>query len=247
MIDIHCHILPGLDDGPKTMEQALAMARLAERSGTRRIIATPHFLNGVYTIDTHQIKQCAEQFSRALDREKINIEMFTGAEIRVAHNICTLFEKGALPSLAGSAYYLFELPDIFFKEGVFRMLHQLQKREVVPVIAHPERNYTLLKKPGMIQAFLDRQCVFQLTGESVLGNNGKASFRLSKEMICSGSAHFIASDGHNTDSRPPVLKNVFKAVKKISNETTAGKLMIENPETLLATSSGSYRIITEVA
>lgn len=238
MIDIHCHMVPGLDDGPPDLAQALDMARAARRSGIDRVIMTPHFLNPVYPVDLPAVEAGVRRFRRALEQEKIGLEIFMGAEIRLTHDVGRMLDKGLLPSLGGSAYYLFELPDIFIQEGVFRVLEQVREMGAIPVLAHPERNYTLMKKPGLIQAFVDKKVMFQLTGESVLGKNGNISQKICREMIGRDQAHFIASDGHDATVRKPVLENVFAAVKKMRNEQTAQKILRENPEMILDQANG---------
>jgi len=233
MIDIHCHILAGIDDGPENMEQAVRMALVAKQSGIDRMIATPHFLNMVYQVDLNTVYDAVKKFSRELARQRISLKVFPGAEIRIAHDTCLMLKKGLLPSLAGSLYYLFELPEIFIKEGVLKVIQQLREMDVIPVIAHPERNHTLMKNPGVIKDFISENTRFQLTGDSVSGKNGAVSQKIAKEMIRLGQAHFIASDGHDPEFRKPSLKNIFKIVKRISNEKTARKILIENPEMIL--------------
>ena len=242
MIDIHCHILPGIDDGPQNMEQAVQMAMLAKKSGINEIIATPHFLNMVYEVDKKTVYTCVKMFSKELKKRKISLKIFPGAEIRIAHNTCLMLKKDLLPSLAFSDYYLFELPEIFIKDAISMVLRQLKELYIVPVIAHPERNYTIMKNPGLLKDPAFKNTLFQLTGKSVLGENGKISQKISKEMIRRGQAHFIASDGHDLEFRKPSLKNVFAAVKKITDEKTAKKILIENPEALLSRSAASKYI-----
>ncbi|MBU1344816.1 MAG: hypothetical protein KKE44_19200 [Proteobacteria bacterium] len=238
MIDIHCHILPGLDDGPKNLEQAVEMAVLAKQSGISKIIATPHFLNMVYAVDFKAVYTGATVLSRELKKQKISLEIFSGAEIRIAHNTGLLLKKGLLPSLANSKYYLFELPDIFIKDGILRVLQQLREQEIFPIIAHPERNHTIMKNPGVINDFGNEKALFQVTGDSVLGKNGKLCQKITKDMIQLGQVQFIGSDGHDIEFRKPSLENVYKAVKKISDEKTARKILIENPEMILDQASG---------
>ncbi len=247
MIDIHSHILPGIDDGPKDMEEAVQMALLAQNSGTEKIIATPHFSNGVYEVDRTAVDDAVGMFSRELWKRKIPVEVFPGAEIRITHDTCRMFEKGMLPSLARSDYYLFELPNIVMREGICLVFRQLRERGVIPVIAHPERNYTLMKTPGLIKDLVFENVLFQLTGDSVSGKNGKICQRISKEMIQAGQAHFIASDGHDLEFRKPSLQNVFKMVKKIASEKTARMIMIENPKMILARVSGVGQIRKKVS
>ncbi len=233
MIDIHCHILPGIDDGPATLKTAVKMAKQAFASGTDTIIATPHFLNMIYKVTLEDIKRATALLCDALTEYDIDLQIFSGAEIRIVHNTCQLIDKGELPSLAGTNYYLFELPEIFIKDGIFIVLRQLRGMDIIPVIAHPERNYTIMKNPGLIKELRFEKTRFQLTGQSVLGENGKISHEIAKQMIKNGEADFIASDGHDPEFRKPCLNNVYKAVKKISNERIAKAIMIDNPVQLM--------------
>jgi len=242
MIDIHCHILPGIDDGPGNIEDAVRMAKIALASGIDTVVATPHFLNMVYEVDQAGIEHAVDLLRNALVQQDIGLKIFSGAEIRMMHDTCRLLDKGKLPSLAGSDYYLFELPEIFIKDGILMVLRQLRDREVIPVIAHPERNYTIMKTPGLIRDLGFEKAKFQLTGQSVLGKNGKISHKISKQMIGEGTADFIASDGHDPEFRQPCLSHLFKAVKKISNEHRAQQIMIENPGQILEQDPGNKLI-----
>ncbi len=233
MIDIHCHILPGVDDGPDNLEYAVKMAKQALACGIDTVIATPHFLNMVYDVDLAAVENATRRLSKALVKQKIGLKVLPGAEIRLLHNTCQSLDKGTLPSLAGSNYYLFELPDIFIKDGILMVLRQLRERDVVPIIAHPERNFTIMKNPGLLKDLESEKAKFQLTGQSILRKNGKLSYKISKDMIGNGVADFIASDGHDLEFRKPSLEKVYKAVTKISNRAMAQKIMIENPGRIL--------------
>ena len=233
MIDIHCHILPGLDDGPSNLEKAVDMALAAVRSGTSRIIATPHFNNGVYEVNTDMVNASVKMFNRVLEKRKINLEVLPGAEIRITPDTSVLLDQGEILSLGSSRYYLLELPDIFIKDGIIMILRQLRQREVVPVIAHPERNRTILRLPGIIREFIFEHALFQITGKSIAGGNGKRSLNIARDMVKEGLAHFVASDGHSLRHRPPCLDDAFNAVKKIAGAAAAEALMVENPLKIL--------------
>ena len=235
MIDIHCHILPGVDDGPDNLGTAVKMAEQALNSGIDTIIATPHFLTMVYDTNLAKLGQATRLLCDALAHRDIKLRIFTGAEIRLAHNVCELIDNGMLPSLAGSCYYLFELPDIFIKDSIIRVLRQMRDRGIVPVIAHPERNHTIMKNPGIIRDLKFEKAKFQLTGQSVVGKNGKLSKTIARQMILDDTADFIASDGHDLEFRKPCLNNLYKVVNKISNKRMAQKILIENPKCILET------------
>ena len=229
MIDIHCHILPGLDDGPSNMERSVEMSLLAVRSGTSHIIATPHFKNGVFEVNSEVVTASVQMFTRVLKEKKISLEVLPGAEIRMSPESCLLLDQGELLPLGGSRYYLFELPDIFIKEGIIKVLRQLRQREAIPVIAHPERNRTIMRHPEMIPEFIFENALFQITGKSITGENGKSSFKIARDMVKEGQAHFVASDGHSLRHRPPCLGDAVKAVKKVGGKKAVRIIFEKNP------------------
>ena len=229
MIDIHCHILPGIDDGPSNMDKAVGMALAAVRAGTSRIIATPHFKNGVFEVSKEMVTASVKMFNKVLEDKEIALAVLPGAEIRISPDSCTLLDRGELLSLAGSRYYLFELPDIFIKQGIIEVLRQLRQREVIPIIAHPERNRTIQRHPEMIPEFIYEKALFQVTGKSLTGENGKLCFKIARDMVKEGQAHFVASDGHNIRHRPPCLDDAVNAVKKVGGDKAVSTIFEENP------------------
>ena len=233
MIDIHCHILPEIDDGPKTKEEAIKMSCLAVDSGTDIVFATPHFMNGVFTTDLMSISIKTKAFSNTLKHSNIPLAIFEGAEIRISSKTAEMMSTGELPGLGQTRYYLIELPSTFIKEGVLRIVRQMVDMGGVPIIAHPERNYMIMKQPELIDDLLDAGVRFQLTGKSVTGKNDRISFKISRQMIMENKAHYIASDGHDLYYRPPRLDTVFKILKKSADEKTAKKLLIENPKEIV--------------
>ncbi|MCG8553312.1 MAG: hypothetical protein MI799_23145 [Desulfobacterales bacterium] len=237
MIDIHCHILPGLDDGPSNMKRAVDMALCAVRSGTSRIIATPHFKNGVFKVSPEMVTASVEMFTRELKEKRIALDVLPGAEIRISPEICRQLDQGELLPLGASSYYLFELPDIFIKDGIIKLLRQLQQREVMPVIAHPERNRTIMRHPEMITELIFEKALFQITGKSITGENGKLSFRIARDMVKEGQVHFVASDGHSLRHRPPCISDTVKAVKKVGGEKAVRTIFEENPAKIVGSSA----------
>ena len=233
MIDIHCHILPGLDDGPSNMDKAVAMALAAVLSGTSRIIATPHFNDGVFEVTPKMVKASVGVFTGVLEEKKIDLKVLPGGEIRISPDTCSLLDQGELLPLGNSRHYLFELPDIFIKDGIIEMLRQLRQREVIPIIAHPERNRTIQRYPAMIPEFIFENVLFQITGKSMTGGNGKHSFKIARDMVKEGLAHFVASDGHSLRHRPPCLSDAVKAVKKAGGKKAVRAIFEENPAKIL--------------
>ena len=159
------------------------------------------------------ITASVELFSKELDKMEIPLEIIPGAEIRISSDTCALLNQGELPCLGHSRYYLIELPDIFIKNAIIKVLRQLWQHGVVPVIAHPERNRTIKKHPGIAKEFVFENALLQVTGQSLTGENGKGCYRVARDMIKEGLAHFVASDGHDLRYRPPCLDQAYKMVK----------------------------------
>ncbi len=230
LIDIHCHILPDVDDGPETLDRAMAMADAAAKSGTDIIIATPHFPNST-TRTGHACKCLANK----LRDEESSLSLLPGAEIRLAHDTVIQLSRGLLPSLADTGqYYLFELPDLFIPAAILKTFHRLNDLGITPILAHPERNKTLVKKPALLAELEFMGVELQITASSLEGRFGSVPAKIARELLTAGQVTYVASDGHDTRDRKPVLGQVVKRVEKLTTAAKAFEIMFENPRKLLA-------------
>ncbi|PZE20483.1 tyrosine-protein phosphatase [Paenibacillus xerothermodurans] len=197
MIDIHCHILPGLDDGAQTLEDALAMAEAAVEQGIHTIIATPHHATRSYDNEADTVRDAIQQLNTSLYLHNIPLNIVPGHEIRVHAKLLDELDSHKLLTLNESRYIMLELPRDHIPAGINETLYELRLRRLVPVIAHPERHTELLSEPARLPELAEQGVLFQLTAGSVLGHFGKAVQKFSLSLCREGLIHFIGSDAHN--------------------------------------------------
>lgn len=233
-IDIHCHILPGIDDGPESLEMSLRMIKIAADDGISHIFATPHIIKGVYDNNTQKIRKGIEALRLHIS-EKITI--YTGADVRITPDIMLKIEKGEMPTLNGSKYMLIELPHFVIPPNIDMLIFDLRKAGIIPIITHPERHITLTKKFFVLKRLRDIGAMYQLTAMSVSGELGKNIQKISFSMIDGGFIDFIASDAHNARERPPVLSNAYNVIVRSYGYEAAETIFLKNPEKILSCES----------
>ncbi|WP_199620966.1 tyrosine-protein phosphatase [Paenibacillus alkalitolerans] len=214
MIDIHCHILPGLDDGAQDVNQSIEMARQAVAQGIHSVIATPHHSDGFHWNEPDQVIGAIERLNQALALENIPLHIYSGQEIRVYGQCLKDCQEGRLLTLAGSKYLLLELPAMQMPVQIYRLIEQIQMIGFIPIIAHPERNFVILNDPGRLSDLVDRGALCQLTSHSIAGKRGKKLQELCFELCKRHLIHFIASDAHNVSNRGFLLSEAYEAVDK---------------------------------
>lgn len=202
MIDIHCHILPGVDDGAALFAESLEMAKQAEKEGIRKIVATPHHQNGKYhNVKTDIIQKTAE-LNNYFQAEQVDLEVLPGQETRINGEMVKDFENGEIVTLANVSTYLFvELPSGHVPHYTGQLLFDLQMKGLTPVIVHPERNAELMEQPDKLYKLVNNGAVTQITAASFTGYFGKKIQRFTFDLIEANLTHFIASDAHNTTNR----------------------------------------------
>lgn len=232
MIDIHSHILPNLDDGPKTVNQALSTLLKAHQQGVTAIFATPHSMDGVYQTTLVDIMKYSIRLNVQLKKNNIPLKIFPGSEIRLTHDTVDLYDKHQLMTLNNSKkYILIELPPMFIIDGITRVINQLSERGLTTIIAHPERNRSILKNLNIISKLIYAGTRLQLTAESLLGGFGRQVKSVSEKMIKNDVVSFIASDSH--PGRPYRMKQAFEKTTQMVGLKTAEKLFIKNPGEIL--------------
>lgn len=213
MIDIHCHILPGVDDGAKTEEDSLAMARAAVAQGIDTIIATPHHRNGTYDNERASIIQNVAILNELLAAKDIPLHVLAGQEVRINGEIIEDINKGEILSLNDTIYLFVEFPSGSVPRYAQQMLFDIQVAGYTPVIVHPERNQELIQHPERLYEFVRKGALTQVTAGSVIGKFGKNIQKFSGQLIEANLTHFIASDAHNTTTRGFCLEEAFQYVK----------------------------------
>ena len=213
MIDIHSHILPGLDDGAKDLADSLEMARIAVSEGIRTIFATPHHANGKYTNDASKVMSAVEQLNDILRERKLPLKVLHGQEIRVYPGLIDDWHNRELLTLNRSRYILLELPTGSIPSSFGELLHELSVLKLVPIIAHPERNAEIAGDPDLLTQFIERGALSQITSHSVIGAFGKKVQRLCLELCRRNLVHFVASDAHHAVLRPYRLRECYEYLR----------------------------------
>lgn len=228
-IDIHAHILPGLDDGPETPEESLEMASAFVKAGYTTVVATPHVIPGVYDHARTTILQSVRRFQEQLQAARIPLTVLPGAEYHVSDRLLPLLRAGELLTLNDTGKYLLvELPFYQIPEYVSQVLFELLLAGVTPVIAHPERNDYLVRHPGALAEMVRKGVLAQVTAASLTGLFGGEARRVAARFLQDGTAHFVATDAHGADRR---LEAGPQAARLFPAQSTA--LFYDHPAAVL--------------
>ncbi|CAM4161638.1 tyrosine-protein phosphatase [Lederbergia lenta] len=215
MIDIHCHILPGIDDGSDNFTESLLMARQAEKEGISTIIATPHHQNGRYNNYKADIIEKTAELNEYLQTENINVEILPGQETRIYGELLEDYEAGEILTLANISSYLFiELPSNHVPGYTEQLCFDTQMQGLTPVIVHPERNSELIEHPDKLYKLVKNGVATQITAGSFTGYFGKKIQKFTFDLIESNLTHFLASDAHNTTKRCFKMEEAYELLKK---------------------------------
>ena len=234
MIDLHVHYLPGIDDGPKTLEDSLAMARLAVADGVRAATVTPHHLNGRYMNGAAAVSAALERLRQALDEQEIPLQLFPGSEIHLTPELPEALADGTAMTVAGRGRaVLVEPPANSLPLGAETILSQCLGQGITPVIAHPERCRPLQVDQAPLRRWVDMGCLVQITAQSCTGHFGRRPQAAARAMLEAGLAHLLASDGHRPYGRVPCLSEGRAAVAQWAGEALGEQLTETVPEALL--------------
>ncbi|MEY8733665.1 tyrosine-protein phosphatase [Peribacillus frigoritolerans] len=215
MIDIHCHILPGVDDGSADLNESLNMARKAVESGISHIFATPHHLNEKYVNVKSNIIDRAVRLNESFQLENIPLTIHLGQEVRIHRDIFTSLEKEEILTLDNNGtYLLLELPSGRVPTYTQEMIYEFLLKGITPIIVHPERNKELIENHKLLFELVKEGALTQLTSGSIIGNFGKSIQSFSKKIIEHNLAHFIATDAHNIGSRGFTLQQAYETITK---------------------------------
>jgi protein-tyrosine phosphatase len=228
--DIHCHCLPGLDDGPRTMAEALALCRRLIEEGIETVVATPHQLgrfNG--RNDAKKVRDVTSLLNTQLQRTGIQLNVLPGGDVRVDERVSRLLQDDKILTLADAGkYILLELPYEIFID-IEPLLNELEALKIKSIISHPERHSMLRRQRQVVLRWLDIGAYFQIDAGSLLGNFGTEAREAAQRFLSSGWASFVATDAHNTNERRPCMSDAFKCISTKLGEDIAKLVCIENP------------------
>ncbi|MBP1745379.1 MAG: CpsB protein [Firmicutes bacterium] len=231
MVDIHCHILPGLDDGPGDMDTSMRMLENAVRCGTKAIIATPHYYRGYFENGFEEVLRNLDTLRGAAAESGIDIELYPGQEVFLDGRTVEMYKRGDIKGLNMSRYLLVEMPMHEYSDSFLDMVYELRLLGAVPVIAHPERYDYIINDVNKLNPFIDEGCLFQINAGSIEGIFGKTVQKASKVLIENGLCNFVASDAHTNGRRNTGLQEALEIAENISR--TAAEIANGNSELLL--------------
>lgn len=232
MIDLHCHLLPGIDDGPDTLAEALELARMAVADGITEARVTPHIHIGRWDNELATIDKAVAVHRIELERAGIPLKLGFAAEVRLDYELIPLIESGRIPFLGeldGYRVMLLEMPHSHIPVGADKFVSWLIGRGIRPMIAHPERNKDIMRDAGKLRPFVLAGCLVQLTADALAGNFGDICQARAIECLEQGCVTVLASDAHDARSRPPRLTAGLEVATRILGAEAARELVEDNP------------------
>jgi protein-tyrosine phosphatase len=232
MIDLHAHLLPGLDDGAKTLEESFQMCWISYRDGVRTIVATPHTLNGLYLNDRKTILLKVQELNEALIHSEFRI--LPGADVHLCEETLLHLDQGTVMTVGDGKKYLFlEFPFQGIPYQAEEIIFQIMTRGIIPIITHPERNLEVGQRPQRYYEMIRMGCFGQVTAMSLTGEFGPRVRQIAERLLKNRLIHFIASDAHSTDGRPPILSEGVRAADRMVGKEEAQKMVTEYPQAIL--------------
>lgn len=232
MIDIHHHCLPGVDDGPREWDEAVALCRAAADEGIETIIATPHVLRGRWkNFAIPELESILDELRRRVGDSP---RLLLGSEYFFAHDVVEVLNaKNAIVPLAGSRYVLIELAANSVPPLLEQPLYRMQLEGWMPVLAHPERNTVFQARPDVLAGLLEHGVKTQVTAGSLIGEFGPQAKQAAETFLRRRLVHFIATDAHNTTKRPPRVREAKSRLEELVGSSVAEALLVGNPRAVV--------------
>ena len=233
MIDIHCHILPNVDDGSESLEESIAMAKIAESEGITKIVNTSHCHFDFKYKKGNELKLELEKFNQALKEENINIEVLLGNELYYTSDLIERFNELDFFSMNNSKYILMEFSPINFPKNIEDVIYEIKIRGYIPIIAHAERYKQVQEDVNIVLDCIKECALIQVNASSILGKNGEKAEDTSKKLLDNNMVHFVATDAHSSNRRRPLIKDSYNYILKNYGKEVSEKLFIENPTAVI--------------
>jgi protein-tyrosine phosphatase len=228
MIDIHSHILPQLDDGARSLDEALEMARLAAEDGIQQMVCTPHMFNGLSrNPEPAEVLDRVGALQNAIGTQGLRV--LPGNEVHFSHEIPGKVQAGGVMKLNRRNYMLVEFPTLMVPDGAAELFQELIANGVRPILVHPERNAQIQTRRSIVAEFVEQGVYVQLTAMSVTGEFGSAARNCAESLLRHNCVHFLATDTHRAERRPPILSRGRDAAADILGADKARRLVYDNP------------------
>jgi protein-tyrosine phosphatase len=231
LIDLHCHILPGIDDGPKTLQESLAMARIFEQAGYSHVVATPHAVPGTtWMPKPEEIRDHLTELTQAIAKNGIKLKVLPGMEIALDPNISELLNQGHVQTLAGTSYVLIEPPFQRLPLGWDQAVFNVLSRGFSVLLAHPERCAQLSDKPQLCDKLIESGVYFQVNWDSFLGHHGRTTQKMAIYLANKAYIHCLATDSHDSKSRNAIqVQRTAETIEELMGPRNLKLISRENP------------------
>jgi len=229
VIDLHCHILPHVDDGATSVSESIAMARMALEDGIETIVATPHTLNDTYTNPPGPVADRVAELREIFTREQIGLTLLPGADVHLNIGMAEKVLAGEAATINGNGkYMLVEFPSMSLPDGYPEELFQLKLKGVTPIVTHPERNMVFQHNPDALYDLVGAGCLIQATAMSITGGFGQEAMECVHTLLKRRLIHVIATDAHSMDRRPPVLSAAVAVAAQILGSAREATAMVKD-------------------
>jgi protein-tyrosine phosphatase len=234
VIDLHTHILPGIDDGAVDDEMAIRMLGQAQDDGITAMAATPHFVPGSFAPHAEAVKTAVRRLSEKARANGIDLRISAAHEVRAGAGLVDRLKRGEILAFDPKRRYLLvEMPGTEVPEWMDRLLFELEVADLIPVLAHPERNGGVMRDPVRLYSLVRRGCLVQVTADSLRGRFGKSVQQTAETILLHDMAHMVVSDAHDDVDRRPVLSEARAMVEKLVGPAVTLDLFVRNPERIL--------------
>lgn len=233
MIDIHCHILPGVDDGAKTLEESIEMAKIAQKEGIKTIVNTSHYNPQFEYKKGNEILEELDRFNKILKDNNIDLNVVAGNEIYCTTDIVEIIENKEFFTLNNSRYILLEFSHTGLPKNISDIIYEIKLRGFVVVLAHIERYTEIQKNPNVIYDYINEGALIQINASSILGKNGNEAKKICDMLLENNMVHLIGTDAHSSTRRRPLFKEAYNYVAKLYGNEKADKLFNDNSKKII--------------
>jgi len=231
-VDIHCHLLPEIDDGATDWETSLQMARMAVADGIHTVVVTPHQLGSFAKNLGPDIRRRTAQLQQLLNQQGVSLKVLPGGDVRIEEGMVEGLLQGEILTLGDHGrHVLLELPhELYFP--LDHLLKTLAQNGITGILSHPERNQGILSNPEIVPRLVQTGCLMQITAGSLMGTFGPQSKECSEWMLKHALVHFVATDAHGVKARRPLLRRAYERVATLMGEEVAKDLCVRNPSSV---------------
>jgi protein-tyrosine phosphatase len=228
-VDIHCHLLPEIDDGAKSWDDTLAMARIAVEEGIGTMVCTPHQCGNFAHNTGSAIRERVTQVQDFLQQNDLPLRVLPGADVRIEPGLVNKLRSGDVLTLADRRrHVLLELPHELYVP-LDRLLEELRAAKMVGILSHPERNEGILARPAIVATLVEQGCLMQVTSGSLIGAFGPHVQHCAESFVAQGLTHFISTDAHGPKSRRPLMRDAYRRSTELAGEAAADAMFRTNP------------------